>query len=105
MDNSVIRRLADIDLAARSIIDDAREEQKKIADDFRKQTEAFDRQADEESERKLAEIREALRKENTEAAEKLEADMEESLALVKKYYEDQIDLRADEIVAQILEAQ
>ena len=105
MDNSVIRRLADIDLAARSIIDDAREEQKKIADDFRKQTEAFDRQADEESERKLAEIREARRKENTEAAEKLEADMEESLALVKKYYEDQIDLRADEIVAQILEAQ
>ena len=104
MDSTVIKKLADIDLAARSILADAGKEQEKLAEEYRAKTEAFDRELDEQSERELREIRNKLERENAEAIARLEADMETSLAFIEKNYAEQADLRADEIVGRILEA-
>lgn len=104
MDSSVIKKLADIDLAARGIIADAGEEKKKLAESYREQTEAFDRQVEEESESRLKKLRTDLEKENAETIGNLEAAMNKSLAFLEKNYAEQVDARADEIVARILEA-
>ena len=104
MDSSVIKKLADIDLAARGIIADAGEEKKKLAESYREQTEAFDRQVEEESENRLKKLRTDLEKENAETIGNLEAAMNKSLAFLEKNYAEQVDARADEIVARILEA-
>ena len=104
MDSTVIKKLADIDLAARSILADAGKEQEKLAEEYRAKTQAYDRELDEQSERELKEIRNKLEKENAEAIARLEADMVTSLAFIEKNYAEQADLRADEIVGRILEA-
>jgi len=104
MDSSVIKKLADIDLAARSILDDARAEQTRLAETYRKKTEDFDRQAEEESEQRLEKTRSDLERENSEAIAKLEDDMEKTLSYIEKNYANQVDACADEIVARILEA-
>ena len=105
MDSTVIKKLADIDLAARSILADAEKEQGKLAEEYRAKTEAYDRELDRQSERELKEIRNKLERENAEAIARLEADMETSLAFIEKNYAEQADLRADEIVGRILEYQ
>ena len=104
MDSTVIKKLADIDLAARSILADAGKEQEKLAEEYRAKTQAYDRELDEQSERELKEIRNKLEKENAEAIVRLEADMETSLAFIEKNYAEQADIRAGEIVGRILEA-
>ncbi|MDO4805227.1 MAG: hypothetical protein Q4A32_10465 [Lachnospiraceae bacterium] len=104
MDNSVIKRLAEIDLAARSIIEKAEEEKKELAESSRARIEAFDREADSEAARKLDEIRNGLERENAEAIRKLETDMETTLAYIEKNYADRLDACADEIVENILKA-
>ena len=53
MDSTVIKKLADIDLAARSILADAGKEQEKLAEEYRAKTQAYDRELDEQSEREL----------------------------------------------------
>ena len=92
MDSTVIKKLADIDLAARSILADAGKEQEKLAEEYRAKTQAYDRELDEQSERELKEIRNKLERENA------------SLAFIEKNYAEQTDKRADEIVGRILEA-
>lgn len=104
MDSTVIKKLADIDLAARSILADAGKEQEKLAEEYRAKTQAYDRELDEQSERELKEIRNKLERENAEAIARLETDMETSLAFIEKNYAEQADIRADEIVGRILEA-
>ena len=47
MDSTVIKKLADIDLAARSILADAGKEQEKLAEEYRAKTQAYDRELDE----------------------------------------------------------
>lgn len=102
MDNSVIKRLAEIDLAARSIIEKAEEEKKKLAEIYRVKTQDFDRETDEEASRKLKEMRASLERENAAAIRELETDMERTLAHIEKEYADQVDARADEVVRSIL---
>ena len=104
MDSTVIKKLADIDLAARSILADAEKEQGKLAEEYRAKTEAYDRELDRQSERELKEIRNKLERENAEAIARLEADMETSLVFIEKNYAEQADIRAGEIVGRILEA-
>ena len=104
MDNSVIKKLADIDRAARSILADAEEEKKKLAEEYREQTEAFDRETDLESDREIEKTRSDLERENAVIIERNEADLDHALAFIEKNYAKQIDTRADEIVARILEA-
>lgn len=104
MDNSVIRKLADIDNAARSILDDAEEEKKRLAEDYREQTEAYDRKIDIESEQQLEKIRSDFERENTREIEKLEENMDKAFAFVNRNYAEKVDERADEIVARILES-
>lgn len=84
MDSTVIKKLADIDLAARSILADAGKEQEKLAEEYRAKTQAYDRELDEQSERELKEIRNKLERENAEEIARLEADMETSLAFIEK---------------------
>ena len=76
----------------------------KLAEEYRAKTEAYDRELDRQSERELKEIRNKLERENAEAIARLEADMETSLVFIEKNYAEQTDLRADEIVGRILEA-
>lgn len=104
MDNSVIKKLADIDRAARSILADAEVEKKKLAEEYREQTEAFDRETDLESDREIEKVRSDLERENERIIEKNEADFDHALAFIEKNYAKQVDTRADEIVARILEA-
>ena len=104
MDSTVIKKLADIDLAARSILAEAGKEQERLAEEDRAKTQAYDRELDEQSERELKEIRNKLERENAEEIARLEADMETSLAFIEKNYAEQTDKRADEIVGRILEA-
>ena len=102
MDSSVIKKLADIDLAARSILDEAEKEKQRLTVHYREQTEAFDRQADEESERRLKEIRSGMERDNARAIEKMEYGMEKSMAALEKNYAEQIDTHAACVVARIL---
>ena len=104
MDNSVIKKLADIDRAARSILADAEEEKKKLAEEYREQTEKFDRETDLESDREIEKVRSDLEREKAAITEKSEADLDHALAFIEKKYAGNVDVRADEIVARILEA-
>ncbi|UWP57983.1 hypothetical protein [Ruminococcus gauvreauii] len=99
---TVIKKLSEIEVAAKKIMDNANAELKVLDARMQENSDAFDAQVEADTRRRLGELRENLEKENNAALKKLKDDTEKGLTHLNQYYEEHHEALADEIVKRII---
>ena len=99
---TVIKKLSEIEVAAKKIMDNANAELKVLDARMQENSDAFDAQVEADTRRRLGELRENLEKENNAALRKLKDDTQKGLSSLNQYYEDHHEVLADEIVKRII---
>lgn len=98
---TVIKKLSEIEIAAKKIMNNANEELKVLDAKMHKEFETFDAQVEADTRRRLDELRETLQKENDAALRKLKNDTEQGLAFLNHYYEEHHEALVERIVQKI----
>ena len=99
----VIKKLTDIEVAAKQIMENAHAELKVRDADMQNQTETFDAQLEALTQKRLKNLREKLRDENSEALQKLQTDTEQSLNALRLSFDKEHSALADAVVQRIIE--
>ena len=99
----VIKKLTEIEVAAKQIMKNANAELKVLDANMQAQTEAFDAEVEETTRTRLEDLREKLQKENSEALQKLQSDTEQTLHYLQHCFEQNHSVLADKIVQRIIE--
>lgn len=99
----VIKKLTDIEVAAKQIMENAHAELKVRDADMQNQTETFDAQLEALTQQRLKKLRETLREENSETLQKLQTDTEQALKHLRLCFEQKHSTLADTIVQRIIE--
>lgn len=99
----IIKKLTEIEVAAKQIMKNAHAELKVLDNKMQTETEAFDIQLEALTQKRLGSLREKLQLENNEALQKLQTDTEQTLNHLQHYFENKHGTLADSIVQRIIE--
>jgi len=85
---TVIKKLSEIEIAAKKIMEDAHEQLGVLKNGMDDKTAAFDASVNEDTDKKLESLQSELQAQTDDALAKLKADTATNLAALNKYYED-----------------
>jgi len=84
---TVIKKLSEIEIAAKKIMEDAYHQIDVLKNDMNEKTTTFDTSVKDDTAKKLDELRQNLQTQTNEALVKLKSDTASNLASLNKYYE------------------
>ena len=98
----MISELATIEANSIDIINDAKNEVIQMTKDFQKQTEEFDRANEARKEQAIMKVQKELQEDTDKKLSELLEAQERQLIALKSYYEDQMPLRVEELMNEML---
>lgn len=99
---TVIKKLSEIEIAAKKIMEDANGQLDVLKNKMDEKTAAFDASVKEDTDKKLETLRQDLQKQTDDALAKLKSDTENNLASLNKYYEEHHDKISETIYKKIV---
>lgn len=99
---TVIKKLSEIEIAAKRIMEEANEQLTVLKQRMNEKTAAFDNQVETETDAKLDDLRKALQQKTDTALEKLKSDTKQELASLEKYYAEHHNELSDAIYNKII---
>ncbi len=103
MDQQVLARLDQIEVAAEKILDEADGRKKELLKANEERIAEFDRKTDVTANEKIMSLRQKLQKQHEAEAEKLKQNTERTLQRLQTEYRDKKEALAEEIVHAILQ--
>lgn len=99
---TVIKKLSEIEIAAKKIMEEANAQLTVLKQQMHEKTAAFDHQVETETESKLDDLRKALQQKTDTALAKLRSDTEQELNSLHKYYAEHHNELSDAIYNKII---
>lgn len=100
---NILKELVDIEAASQAAMQGVSDEKKALAEEVRQKQEAFDAELDRKTEETIAGIRADHTRDGDAEIEKIRAESEAAMTVLREEYEKHMDVRAEEIVRGILE--
>jgi hypothetical protein len=99
---TVIKKLSEIEIAAKKIMEDAHEQASALNKRMHDKSTAFDNSVDEDTNQKLDTLRQNLQNQTNDALAKLRSDTEKNLTSLKSYYQAHHNTVSEEIYKKII---
>jgi hypothetical protein len=98
----ILSKLSEIEITAKSIMDDAAYKKQRLSDEMEQKFKDFDAQLDKETEHKIQQIRADLEKEKDVQLDALKKDTEQTLADLDSYFQKNHRQLAEELYRKII---
>lgn len=99
---TVIKKLTEIEIAAKKIMEDANNQLQDLTDQMQKKTEDFDAETAHNTEKKLSDLHQKLKSQTDASLTKLKSDADRITASLNKYYTENHDKISDAIYKKII---